>query len=210
MGGFEHVLYLFEKGGLVMYPLLLSSIAVIAIAVERWQLFRSVDSGSQFVQDISEQLQQDNWDGAKACALNGKGVLAKTLSDVFDRPKMNKNAVEAMLNTRASLLVSDLRQRLGYLGAMVTMSPLWGLLGTVVGMIGSFNVFALQAGAPTAITGGVGEALIATATGLCVALAALIAHSIFAQWLDSILSNMEKTYAVLLEAIERSDEHEAA
>ena len=210
MNGFEQLFYWFHKGGLVMYPLLLSSVAVVAIAVERWQFFHSVDSGSRFLQEVTVQLQHGDWKGAQESAANGRGVLAKTLMAVFERPQMSKGETEAMLNTRAALVVADLRKRIGYLGVMVTMSPLWGLLGTVVGMITSFNVFALQSGAPHAITGGVGEALIATATGLCVALVSLMAHSFFAQWLDSILSDMEKCFAILLEAMERRNDHEAA
>ncbi len=210
MNGFSQALYLFEKGGLVMYPLLFSSIAVVAIAVERWFFFRSMDAQGQFADEIADKLQRDDWEGARAAAVQAKGVLARILCDAFAANGLKKAGLEAMLNTRATLAVADLRKRLGYLGMMVTMAPLWGLLGTVVGMISSFNVFALQAGAPHAITGGVGEALIATATGLCVALVSLGAHSLFAQWLDSMLSDMEKCFAILLEAAARRDDDAAA
>lgn len=80
-----------------------------------------------------------------------------------------------------------------------------GLLGTIIGMIGSFSIFNLQEGQPMAITGGIGEALIATASGLCVAILALCAHSYFAQRLDTSITNMEQCFSALLEAESRGD-----
>ena len=96
--------------------------------------------------------------------------------------------------------MANLRDKLDYLGIIVTMSPLLGLLGTIVGMIGAFSIFNLEAGAPLAITGGIGEALIATATGLCVAILSLCAHSYFSHRMDNIITNMEECFSALLEA----------
>ena len=95
-----------------------------------------------------------------------------------------------------------LRRRLNYLSMIVTMAPLLGLLGTISGMIQSFSIFSIRAGEPLAITGGIGEALIATATGLCVAIFALIVHTYFAQRLDEMLNVLDKTSATLLAALE--------
>ena len=82
------------------------------------------------------------------------------------------------LDTAYSTAAAELRAHLNYLSMIVTLSPLFGLLGTIAGMISSFQIFNLQAGQPVAITGGIGEALIATAAGLCVAIFALIVHTV--------------------------------
>ena len=111
----------------------------------------------------------------------------------------------AYMESQAGLVIAKLRNRLHYLGVIVTMSPLLGLLGTIIGMIGSFSIFNLQEGQPMAITGGIGEALIATASGLCVAILALCAHSYFAQRLDTSITNMEQCFSALLEAESRGD-----
>ena len=95
----------------------------------------------------------------------------------------------------------ELRARLNYLSMIVTMAPLLGLLGTIFGMIESFNVFSLSAEEPLAITGGIGEALTATAFGLCVAIFALVVHTVFAQRLDHILATMDRASAVTLSAL---------
>ena len=90
-----------------------------------------------------------------------------------------------------------LRARLSYLSMIVTLAPLLGLLGTIFGMIQSFSIFNLQAGQPLAITGGIGEALIATATGLFVAIFALVVHTYYAQRMDAMLTLLERTINAL-------------
>ena len=104
------------------------------------------------------------------------------------------------MESQAGIFMANLRNKLDYLSIIVTMAPLLGLLGTIVGMIGAFSIFNLQAGAPMAITGGIGEALIATATGLCVAIISLCAHSYYAHRMDNMITNMEQCFSALLEA----------
>ena len=81
------------------------------------------------------------------------------------------------------------------------MAPLLGLLGTVIGMIRSFNVLNVSSGQPFAITGGVGEALVATAAGLFVAILALILLAYFRAKLDGILNDVEETAAMISGAL---------
>ena len=111
---------------------------------------------------------------------------------------MRGGDVTLALDTAYNDIAGHLRAHLNYLGMIVTLSPLLGLLGTISGMISSFNVFSMQAGEPTAITGGIGEALIATATGLCVAIMALVIHTVLAQKLDEILTALDKVTSVIL------------
>ena len=106
--------------------------------------------------------------------------------------------VELALNAAYDEEAMRLRARLNYLSMIVTLAPLLGLLGTISGMIESFNIFSIQAGQPLAITGGIGEALIATATGLCVSIFALIVHTYFAQKLDENLTTLDKTVNIVL------------
>jgi biopolymer transport protein ExbB len=87
---------------------------------------------------------------------------------------------------------------LNYLSAIVTLAPLLGLLGTISGMMESFSIFSLDGNQPLAITGGIGEALIATATGLCVAVLALVVHTYYVQRLDTILTDLEQAHTIIL------------
>ena len=105
-----------------------------------------------------------------------------------------KESFEEYISVRAN----GLKRNLNYLDTIVTMAPLLGLLGTVVGMISSFKVLDVAGDNPALITGGVGEALIATATGLCVAVLALTVHSYFSNRLDSVLTDVENVCTVVI------------
>lgn len=189
----------FHKGGLVMWPLLACSITVIAIAIERFIYYKSVDSGAVFASRYCAAVRSGDFAVATELARKGSGQCAQMLADVaaITGGKAEKSA---FLESRAGIFMATLRDKLNYLGIIVTMSPLLGLLGTIVGMIGAFSIFNVEAGAPMAITGGIGEALIATATGLCVAILSLCAHSYFAHRMDNMITDMEQCFSALLEA----------
>lgn len=189
----------FHKGGLVMWPLLACSITVIAIAIERFIYYKSVDSGAVFAAHYCAAVRSGDFAVATELACKGSGQCAQMLADV-EAVEGGKAEKSAFLESRAGIFMATLRDKLDYLGIIVTMSPLLGLLGTIVGMIGAFSIFNVEAGAPMAITGGIGEALIATATGLCVAILSLCAHSYFAHRMDNMITDMEQCFSALLEA----------
>ena len=189
---------LFAKGGSVMYLLLISSVAVAAIGIERFRFYSYAARDSEiFLSALRERLKSQNADevlrfcnGENSCVglVAAAGVKAATTGD----------NVELALNIAYDEEAMRLRARLNYLSMIVTLAPLLGLLGTISGMIESFNIFSIQAGQPLAITGGIGEALIATATGLCVSIFALIVHTYFAQKLDENLTALDKTVNTVL------------
>lgn len=189
----------FQKGGLVMWPLLACSVTVIAIAIERFIYYKSVDSGAVFAAHYCAAVRSGDFAVATELARKGSGQCAQMLADVAAIAG-GKAEKSAFLESRAGIFMATLRDKLDYLGIIVTMSPLLGLLGTIVGMIGAFSIFNVEAGAPMAITGGIGEALIATATGLCVAILSLCAHSYFAHRMDNMITDMEQCFSALLEA----------
>lgn len=189
----------FHKGGLVMWPLLACSITVIAIAIERFIYYKSVDNGAVFASRYCAAVRSGDFAVATELARKGSGQCAQMLADVA-AVAGGKAEKSAFLESRAGIFMATLRDKLDYLGIIVTMSPLLGLLGTIVGMIGAFSIFNVEAGAPMAITGGIGEALIATATGLCVAILSLCAHSYFAHRMDNMITDMEQCFSALLEA----------
>lgn len=189
----------FHKGGLVMWPLLACSITVIAIAIERFIYYKSVDSGAVFAAHYCAAVRSGDFAVATELARKGSGQCAQMLANVA-AVAGGKAEKSAFLESRAGIFMATLRDKLDYLGIIVTMSPLLGLLGTIVGMIGAFSIFNVEAGAPMAITGGIGEALIATATGLCVAILSLCAHSYFAHRMDNMITDMEQCFSALLEA----------
>ena len=192
---------LFEKGGPVMYLLLLCSLTVAAIAVDRFLLYRRASQGARELEaTVAESLRKHKMD-----EVEGKdNMVAHLVKSALDARKSGEDVpmtLEGVYGEAAMLL----RARLNYLSMIVTLAPLLGLLGTISGMIQSFSIFNLQAGQPMAITGGIGEALVATATGLFVAIFSLVVHTYFAQRLDVMLTLLEQTMNTVLAGFAAAD-----
>jgi len=192
---------LFAKGGPVMYLLLISSIAVTAIGIERFRFYNYASHESDnFLSLLKESFKRQRTDEVlNFCNKENSCVGIVATSGV--KAAIEGENVELALNTAYDEEAMKLRARLNYLSMIVTLAPLLGLLGTISGMIESFNIFSIQAGQPLAITGGIGEALIATATGLCVSIFALIVHTYFAQKLDENLTQLDKTVNIVLAGV---------
>lgn len=202
---------LFQKGGLVMYPLLICSVIVIAIAIERFMFYCAATTDIDgLLARIEPLLDRGDRQGALGECRSAKGLIAVVLTEGLKRQYTDSNSLENALSGAASLAAAALRERLGLLDTIVTLAPLLGLLGTVSGMISSFSVMNIRSGQPQAITGGVGEALVATAVGLCVAVMALVVHSYFVHKLDGMVTGLERCCNYLLDACSRGERHETA
>ena len=195
----------FYKGGIVMYILLFCSIFIITIAIERLLYFYRADSGRNFAQKFYHLMVNDKINEAKNLALNSKGDLAALINFAFTKMNNPHLNIMTMLEVQSGISLAKFRARLYYLNVIVTMAPLLGLLGTIIGMISAFSIFNLQEGQAVAITGGVGEALIATATGLCVAIVSLGIHAYFIQRIDHIVTDMEQSFSLIEGLLTRGD-----
>ena len=112
----------------------------------------------------------------------------------------SQRVVEQIRRELVSRVAMAVDKGMPVIKVLIALCPLMGLLGTVVGMIRAFNVLNVSSGQPFAITGGVGEALVATAAGLCVAILALALLSYFRMRLDVVLNDLEETAALILSA----------
>lgn len=202
----ENMWDLFQKGGPVMFVLLACSIAVAVIAIERFRFYRQAGKGaSDFVAKLPGLLQGSSLQqAAEACRV--ENTAPAYIAELGIRAAAAGDDVPLALDTAYADMAMRLRERLNYLSMIVTMAPLLGLLGTISGMIESFSIFSVRAGEPLAITGGIGEALIATATGLCVAIFSLIVHTYFVQKLDEMLATLDKAAAAVRNALKKTGE----
>ncbi len=191
MDGLNYVVHLFHRGGFVMYPLLVFSLVTVAIAAERFQYYRANQKGAiKFFNTVYELLTHNQWGDAKALCMNTDTAMSRIIYAGLvheGQPKSMQTAFEAQM----SLESIHFRRYMDYLSAIVTLAPLLGLLGTVVGMIGTFSVLD-DGGGAMAITGGIGEALVATATGLLVAVLAFCVYTFFSHQMNTHLSDAEK------------------
>ena len=202
---------LFIKGGPVMYPLLFCSVIVVTIAVDRFCYFRRWDGGAdKLIGLLTPVLIQQDWAKAAEVCRAAKGAAATVLTAGIERVKNERQGLENILEGEAAIIASNLRNRLDYLDTIVTLAPLLGLLGTVMGMISAFSILNIKAGQTQAITGGVGEALVATAFGLCVAILALAVHSYFKHWLDGVVTDMEKACIFFIDKADQVKKNETA
>lgn len=193
--------HLFLQGGLVMWPLLICSIIAITILIERVRMYNSAKSDMDTLKaKVAELVPQGKWKELRQVCEEDGGVAAELVETAASQPHDVDKQTQA-LQGAAGAIAARLRAYLNYLETIVTLAPLLGLLGTVTGMIGSFSVLSVSDGEPFAITGGVGEALIATATGLCVAIIALVIHAYLVQREDSLVSEMEEVGAVYMTAL---------
>ena len=188
---------LFIAGGSVMGLMLLGSLATAAIMIDRFLFYRHADKGmNRFIEKLPSLMEKASWQEMHVAVSQEENAAAYAAGEGI-RAMMEGKDAELSLEVAYQTVAALLRARLNYLSMLVTLSPLLGLLGTIGGMISSFQIFNLQDGAPLAITGGIGEALIATATGLCVAIFALVVHTYFAQRLDDILTAVERAEALV-------------
>ena len=200
----EHIIHLFNAGGLVMYPLLIFLIASWTIGIERIRLYRQF---SQTLSQLKTVTEYDQENKAWSALLN---QLESLDNNMVGHLVMSMRAARNYLNLTnrledtVTIVDMDLKRGLNWLSMMVTMAPLLGLLGTVVGMIRSFAAVGGDIGAPTVITGGVSEALIATATGLTVAIIALFFHSYCAYKVNTFIARLEQSFGNILDVYNRS------
>jgi biopolymer transport protein ExbB len=180
------------KGGPVMVPLIACSIISIAVIIERYvRLNEASGNASNLMTRIENSLALGKFaDAAQTCERQNT-PLGKMLASGLKCE--NVAHAERCMEEHALKMTPELFKRLSILDTIVTISPLLGLLGTVTGMIRAFHVISSKSGlgTPTAITGGVAEALIATATGLAIAIVTLVAYNHLTETAKGIISEME-------------------
>ena len=196
---------LFAKGGPVMYVLLICSLLVATIGIERFLYYRTQKTAESFLPQLSALLADGNWHTALELCRQNSLLTAQVAAKGIEAQLRGARYVESALEGEASLAATKLRANLKHLDTVVTLAPLLGLLGTVIGMIGSFSVLNVKSGQPLAITGGVGEALIATAAGLCVATLALVVHRALVHRLDRLITDLETACTVIISYLKRED-----
>ena len=206
---------LFFKGGPVMYVITGCSLAVVVIGTERFLYYKHMSTDAEiFINKLQPLLERQKIADAQQLCEQNPTAIGRLGAEGLKAYQREGN-VEIAMDGTAALLAARLREYLNYLSSIVTLSPLLGLLGTVIGMISSFSVFNVKSGQPMAITGGIGEALIATATGLIVAILALVVHTYFTHRLDKLVTDMEQVYAVIMTRLPskkklRRENHEIA
>lgn len=176
------MLDMLNRGGWVMYPILICSIVALAVAIERSLYYsRTGKSYKTFLFDLKSYLKADNIKGAIVFAINSGTAIGEIAGSYLKNYKTGKEQLEEILYQRGSEEVKKLESRLPALSAIAHLAPLMGLLGTVTGMIKCFQEIHSIGGQVdvTQLAGGIWEALLTTAFGLIVAIPVTALHHYF-------------------------------
>jgi len=189
--GSRDMVDLAQAGGWLMLPLALASVVALAICIERaWVLRRPRIVPSHLLADVTGAVGTD--DMAKARSLCAGSALGRILLAGFDNLTRGREAMREAMEDAAGAVVHDLERYLTTLGTIASISPLLGLLGTVIGMIRVFAALMRdQAADVTVLAGGISEALVTTAAGLTVAIPALMFHRYLLRKVDDLTVEME-------------------
>lgn len=186
-----------------MLPILLCSIAVIAISVERyWTLRRDKIVPPTLLGQVWQWLKHYELDKEKLNELRLSSPLGAILAAGISNSGHGREVMKDSIEEAASQVVHELEKNLAPLGTIASIAPLLGLLGTVIGMIKVFAAIMLQGtGNASVLAGGISEALITTAAGLTVAIPAMIFHRYFERTVDSLVVEMEEQAVKLVDAM---------
>lgn len=197
-----------HKGGLVMYPMILLSIFVFALIVERAIFLRYVRQRSgPFVDAFFTHWDKGEIEQAKKAAQGHEGPIARMLVAGLGMLDNTKENIRESLNQAALAEMPALNRFLSTIAVIGTMMPILGLLGTVSGMISTFEVITVKGtGDPKALAGGISEALITTQTGLIFALPIMLLHNFLENRVDNFVNKMETAASRFLVRIESDSE----
>ncbi|MFT5085541.1 MAG: biopolymer transport protein ExbB [Lentisphaeria bacterium] len=190
-------------GGILMLPIILCSIAVIAISIERyWTLNPAKIAPKTQLGQVWSWIRSNELDSERLKKLRRSSQLGRILAAGLSNSRHGRDVMKDSIEEAANQVVHDMERFLGALGTIAAVSPLLGLLGTVIGMIQVFNVLNLEgASNAAALSGGISKALITTAAGLCVAIPAMISHRFFVRRVDSLVVTMEQEAVKLVDAL---------
>ena len=185
---------LMGKGGIMMYPIFLASIIAFAIIIERLIFFKkSKENPDEILKTIKNLVDNKNPPTTESSQAN-EGPISRMLAVGAQAQKEPLWKVEEKLAVSGREEIQGLRKNLRGLEVIATISPLMGLLGTVMGMVKAFNKVAQYKGQvdPSLLAGGIWEALLTTAAGLAIAIPIVIMLNYFERKVESITILLEK------------------
>ncbi|MEO9275317.1 MAG: MotA/TolQ/ExbB proton channel family protein [Marinomonas sp.] len=192
-----------QTGGFFMWPLMACSILTLAIILERfWTLRKSGVVPNGLLSEVMTRLRDDRMTLDYIRSMQSKTGLASIFAAGLLNSKHGRSAMKESVQEAASHVIHELERFMNTLGTIAAISPLLGLLGTVVGMIKVFAVLMENGAGNTALlAGGISEALLTTAAGLGVAIPALIFHRFFSRKIDVLVVTMEQQSTKLVDAL---------
>ena len=190
-------------GGWAMVPILLCSAVALAIILERfWSLRRNAVVPAELGAQVRTWARTRKLDPEHLEALRTNSPLGELLAAALSVRMRSREIIKERVEDTGRHVVHRLERFLNTLGTIALISPLLGLLGTVFGLIKMFfAVMVSGVGDPLKMAGGIGEALVCTASGLCVAIPAYFFHRYFRGRVTDLVVDMEQQTILLLDEL---------
>ncbi len=198
------MLKIFKLGGPVMIPLLLCSVFAVAIGIERlWYLLRGRADTDDLIEDIKLSLGQGKVLEAMQIAKKTKGPVATVLAAGIAHYDQSREDIKNYMQTVGDEEIFKMERRMGALEVIAMISPLLGILGTVTGIIKSFNVMAALEGVAQAavLSSGIAEALITTAAGLIIAIPTVVLTAYLNGIINAQVADLNKRSTEILDVL---------
>jgi biopolymer transport protein ExbB len=198
------VLEILQKGGPIMYLILLSSVLGLAVVIERlWHLHRAKIDTGKFMDTIANTLKRNRIMEAIELCEQTPGPIAHILKAGVLKHDRSKQEIKEAIEDAGLHEIPRLEKNLGILSTIAHITPLLGLLGTVTGMVRAFQVIqekatALNPVSPGDLAGGIWEALLTTVAGLVVAIPAFIVYNYLVSRVENITLDMERSATDLI------------
>jgi biopolymer transport protein ExbB len=184
-----------QKGGLLMWPILICSIISIGVFAERLFYFhRATIHVGEFLQGLSNLVRRRNFAEALHESAGTPGPVARVIHAAIIRHDAPRAELKEIVQEAGQLEVPKLERFLGVLATLAFLTPLLGLLGTVTGMIEAFGMVTSSGGYATVteLSNGIYKSLLTTAAGLVVATPTFVAYSYLSSRVNSIMHDMER------------------
>ncbi len=183
-----------KAGGWLMFPIIACSIIAFGIILERfWTLQKSKVIPRHLVATIWHWVKEGQLERSKIEELSKQSALGRVLAAGLNNRHLDRERIKESIEETGRQVVHEMERFLNTLGTIAAISPLLGLLGTVIGMIKVFNaIVGSGVGNAAPLAGGISQALITTAAGLSVAIIALIFHRYFRGRVDELVIKMEE------------------
>jgi len=201
-----------KAGGIMMVPIIIASIVAIAIIVERlWTLQRDRVLPRELFEKVWQWVETNQLQDKHVQALQQNSPLGKVLAAGLANRHRPREVMREAIEDAGRHVIHELERFLSALGTIAGIAPLLGLLGTVFGMIRTFNSITTSGiGNPATLASGIAEALVATAAGLTVAIPSLICFRMLRRRVDGLVVEMEKEAIKLVQAVENAAANNAS
>ena len=197
--------YIILSGGIIIWPIILLSIISLAIVLEKlWNLARDIIITRNLTENLISLVSDDSLSEKKIKKMSNDSVLGNNFAHLIREKNKDKASLRLKAEEVGRFEVNRLEQYLSLLGTIATVSPILGLLGTVMGMINIFsNLLESNLGSVSPLAGGIAEALVTTAAGLFVAIPTLIFYRHFSRTIENYSLELEEESNKLIDYLSK-------